>query len=118
MKTGQVKVQEVNEMNVPDKVLAGLEEALEHVHGKPGGRAYQVRLRSAKEIHDLRNRLGMTQKDFAEQFGIAFQTVQKWEQGKRKPDGAANSFLAVLERLPNEVIAALRADKSERVTTG
>jgi putative transcriptional regulator len=98
--------------DIPDKVCEGLEQAL-----KPGGRAYKVRLRSAAEIQALRHRLGMTQTDFAEQFGISFQTVQKWEQGTRKPEGAANSFLTVLERLPDEVIAALRADRGERVTT-
>ena len=102
--------------DIPDKVCGGLEEALTHVDGKPGGRAYKVRLRSASEIQALRHRLGMTQTDFAEQFGISFQTVQKWEQGKRKPEGAANSFLTVLERLPDEVIAALRADRNDRVT--
>ena len=104
-------------MSVPDKVCAGLEEALAHHNGKPGGRTYKVRLRSSEEIQALRNRLGMTQKDFAVQFGISFQTVQKWEQGKRRPEGAANSFLTVLERMPDEVIAALRADRHSKLMT-
>jgi putative transcriptional regulator len=105
-------------MSIPDKVVAGLKEALANVESKSGGRSYKVRLHSPGEIQKLRNRLGMTQKDFAEQFGVSFQTVQKWEQGTRKPEGAANSFLAVIEKIPNEVIAALRAHRAERVTSG
>jgi putative transcriptional regulator len=97
---------------IPDKVVKGLRDV-----GKPGGRAYFVRLRSKNEIQALRLRLGMTQKDFAERFGISFQTIQKWEQGQRKPEGAANAFLTVLERMPDEVIAALKADRDERVTS-
>lgn len=36
-------------------------------------------------IKELRNRLGLTQNEFAERFGIPVRTVQQWEQGRQEP---------------------------------
>jgi putative transcriptional regulator len=37
----------------------------------------------------IRTRLGLTQHDFAERFGIPVTTVREWEQRRRVPDAAA-----------------------------
>ncbi len=39
-------------------------------------------------IRQLRERLGMTQRVFAEQAGVSQATVAKWELGSRVPAGA------------------------------
>ena len=36
-------------------------------------------------IKQLRERLGMTQEQFAQEVGVTFSTVNSWENGKRKP---------------------------------
>lgn len=36
-------------------------------------------------VKELRAKTGMSQKAFAEYFGIPIRTVQDWEQGNRKP---------------------------------
>ncbi len=36
-------------------------------------------------IKELRNRLGMTQEQFAQEVGVTFSTVNSWENGKRRP---------------------------------
>jgi putative transcriptional regulator len=97
--------------SVPDKVLVGLDDAF-----TSAGRVYKVRTRSKEDVLRLRNSLELTQKEFAEKFGISIQTIQKWEQGTRTPEGPANSFLALIERMPSEVMSALQADRAERVT--
>ena len=42
--------------------------------------------RVSKLIKDLRTKSGLTQKDFAEKYGVTFQAVSKWETGKNIPD--------------------------------
>ena len=39
----------------------------------------------ADRIRRLRGRLGLTQQALAEQLGIAFATVNRWENGQSKP---------------------------------
>lgn len=41
------------------------------------------------QIKDLRQRLQLTQEQFAQLLGVSVQTVQRWEQGVRKPSRLA-----------------------------
>lgn len=38
------------------------------------------------EIRKIRQRLFLTQEDFAKEIGVAFSTVNRWEGGKAKPN--------------------------------
>lgn len=62
-----------------------------------GGRA------DAVDVAALRQRLGMTQEQFATVFQIALPVVRNWEQGRNKPDGAAMVMLRMIEAHPKEV---------------
>lgn len=42
-----------------------------------------------EEIKKLRQRLFITQEDFAKEIGVAFSTVNRWEGGKAKPNLSA-----------------------------
>jgi len=57
----------------------------------------------------IRDGLGMTQGEFALFLSISVRTLEKWEQGTRKPDGAANTLLRVIEKEPTAVMRALHA---------
>ena len=37
-------------------------------------------------IRNIRKRNGLTQKQFAEKYGVTYQAVSKWENGKNLPD--------------------------------
>ncbi|MDU5246228.1 helix-turn-helix domain-containing protein [Veillonella sp.] len=39
-----------------------------------------------KEIKRIRQRLFLTQKEFADILGVAFSTVNRWESGRSKPN--------------------------------
>ena len=41
------------------------------------------------EIKKLRTRCFLTQEEFARKIGVAFSTVNRWEQGKSKPNFVA-----------------------------
>jgi DNA-binding transcriptional regulator YiaG len=50
-----------------------------------------------EHVLPLRNRLGMTQVELAENVGVAQPTVAMWEAGHRRPSGAATILLRQLE---------------------
>jgi len=43
---------------------------------------------------------GLSQAQFAGLMGVSVRTLQEWEQGRRKPSGAAQTLLAVATRHP------------------
>jgi putative transcriptional regulator len=43
---------------------------------------------------------GLSQARFAALMGVSVRTLQEWEQGRRKPSGAAQTLLAVAMRHP------------------
>lgn len=59
-------------------------------------------------IIETRNRVNMSQSKFAERLGISLATLRSWEQGVRKPSGAAKTLLDLLHRKP-ELINELHA---------
>lgn len=57
----------------------------------------------------LREKLGLSQTDFAALFGFNVRSLQDWEQGRRRPEIPIRAYLAVIQRDPQAVIRALRA---------
>jgi len=56
---------------------------------------------SPRDIKTVRKALGVTQASFAAMLNISPRTVQDWEQGRRKPEGPAQSLLAIAARRPD-----------------
>jgi putative transcriptional regulator len=86
-------------------ILRGAREALAYVQGARAG--FVAHVPEEVDVAAIRKRLGMSQGDFAAQFGFKLDAVQNWEQGRRRPDGAARAFLRVIEREPDAVQRAL-----------
>jgi putative transcriptional regulator len=55
----------------------------------------------------VRARLNFNQAEFARLLGISVDTLQNWEQGRRKPTGAARVLLKVAARHPEAVLEAV-----------
>ena len=55
------------------------------------------------EAARVRQRLGMTQPEFATLLGIPLATLRKWEIGPNKPSSAARTLLLLAEKHPNLV---------------
>ena len=60
-------------------------------------------------IRALREKTGLTQKEFSAMIGVSVRTLQNWEQGRREPDGPAKALLKVVEKKPKAVLDALHA---------
>jgi putative transcriptional regulator len=55
----------------------------------------------------VREKLGLSQAQFAALIGISPRTLQNWEQGHRRPEGTARALLRVAERHPQAVLESL-----------
>ena len=55
----------------------------------------------------LRERLGLTQEEFAAAYGIPVGTLRDWEQARKHPDTTAFAYLRVIARNPDMVLEAL-----------
>ena len=53
------------------------------------------------EIIEARNKVGLTQLQFAELMGVSKRTLQEWEQGRKSPSGAARSLLKIAIARPD-----------------
>jgi len=58
-------------------------------------------------IKDIRKRLKISQSRFAYLLGVKVATLQNWEQGRRQPEGPAQTLLRVIAHNPNVVMEAL-----------
>jgi putative transcriptional regulator len=90
-----------------ERLIESLGEVRAHVAGgRFSGRLRKIEV-DAKNIRTVRKRSGMTQQQFAATFGIGLGTLQKWERGERRPSGAAQSLLKVMQANMPAVVKAL-----------
>lgn len=59
-----------------------------------------AKVRVTSPITETRQRVNLSQPKFAEKLGISVNTLRSWEQGLRKPSGAAKTLLELLYRKP------------------
>jgi putative transcriptional regulator len=62
---------------------------------------------STPDVKSIRNKLRVSQTEFARMIGVSENTIQNWEQGRRKPEGPAVALLRVTEKNPRAVLEAL-----------
>jgi putative transcriptional regulator len=92
-----------------DKLLASIKEAGDIKAGRmKASREYEI---NPPEIKTVREKLNVSQTEFALMIGVSVRTLQNWEQGRRKPDGPAKALLRVASRNPSAVLDALHAEK-------
>jgi putative transcriptional regulator len=70
-----------------------------------------AKMRRVSRVKVLRQRLGMTQAEFAEAFHLPITTLRDWEQRRSNPDAPARALLLAIERDP-EVMRRLLADRA------
>lgn len=53
------------------------------------------------EVSQVRQKTGLSQSQFAKSLGISVNTLKSWEQGQRKPSGAAATLMKLLDKHPS-----------------
>ncbi len=67
------------------------------------GKAARVTAVEVSAATEARNRVGMSQSEFAKLLGVSVRTLQDWEQGRREPSGAAKTLLRIASQNPDAV---------------
>jgi len=65
--------------------------------------------RKGVNVKKLRERLGLTQDEFAATYRIPVGTLRDWEQRRKNPDATARTYLIVIDKDPKAVAALLNA---------
>lgn len=102
----------MNDVNLGEMLLEGLEEAVAHAEGrktKARKRVVMVEVPAQIDVVAIRKRLGLSRPAFCARYGFSVRTVEKWEKHERNPDGPARAYLTVIEREPAAVERALSA---------
>ena len=88
-----------------DELLQSVKEAaaIEKGKAKP---SRTLEVKTANDVVRVRTKLGLSQTKFARLLGISEDTLQNWEQGRRRPAGPAKVLLKVAARHPEVILEA------------
>lgn len=81
-------------------------DLLESVRQMKAGKAARITNVKVSPAVEARNRVGLSQSEFAKLLGVSVRTLQDWEQGRREPSGAAKTLLKIAAQNPEAVKAA------------
>lgn len=84
-------------------IIEGLKDAVRHARGKSHGRTHVVHVDHPLDVRAIRQRMGLTQVEFARKYGFNLYSVRNWEQGRRQPAGAFQNLLKLIDRIPEQV---------------
>ena len=91
-----------------DELLESVKEAGQIVKGKR--RPSRTFVVEALDVRSIRENLNLSQYQFAALVHVSVKTLRNWEQGIRRPGGAAAALLTAIRNDPKNVIAALNAN--------
>lgn len=89
------------------KVLG--QKLLRSVREMKAGQAARKTVAEPNAVAAARQGTGLSQAQFAQALGISQRTLQEWEQGRRKPSGAAQSLIRIAQKHPEVVVESLTA---------
>jgi putative transcriptional regulator len=92
-----------------DSIAAGLEAAIAYAEGKADESAYGVHIPESVDLKAIRQRLRLSQEEFARQFGFSVGRIRDWEQGRSPIDAPSRILLRVIDKEPEAVRRALAA---------
>ncbi len=90
-----------------EAVLRGVEDVIKHLEGD-AELLPDFDCVPQQDVKAIRNKLNLSQSQFAGTFGIPLATVKNWEQGRRTPDQPANVLLFVISQVPDVVASCLQ----------
>ena len=99
----------VVEPSFGERLIDSLKELRAHLRGEIQLSETVYHVPPETDVKAVREKLGLSQANFAALFGFNVRSLQDWEQGRRKPEIPIRAYLAVIERDPEAVIRALRA---------
>jgi putative transcriptional regulator len=92
-------------MSVNESMMQDLSEAADYQQGKIRARKTKLTIKpvdtfKTDEIKRIRKRTGLSQVMFAGSMGVSPKTVEAWENGRNKPEGASRRLLELVRDDP------------------
>ena len=92
-------------MSVYESIMQGLTEAVDYQQGKIRARKTRLTIKpvadySNDDIKRIRQKTGLSQVMFAGSLGVSPKTVEAWENGRNKPEGASRRLLEIVRDDP------------------
>jgi putative transcriptional regulator len=87
-----------------ESIRRGMNEAIRHAAGEPVAAA--VHRREPIDVKAIRERVGLSEGEFAASVGVQPSTIRDWEQGIRAPRGPARVLLDIISKNPDVVLQA------------
>jgi len=91
-----------------ERMIEGARQALAFAKGHRG-HGCEVHVPEDIDVRAIRERISLSQGEFAKLFGLSKRTLEHWEHRRRVPSGPARAFLTVIAREPDAVRRALLA---------
>jgi len=93
---------------VGKRIIEGLEQAVAWTRGsnQPGTRVTLAHVPDV-DVREVRQKMGLSQAQFAMKFGLPPATLRNWEQGRARPDAPTRVLIAVIAKHPEAVEAVL-----------
>ena len=89
------------------RLIAAAKGARAIARGEADPATYRVHVPADVDVAGIREKLELSQSEFAVRFGIAPGTLRDWEQKRKQPEGAARVLLIVIDKEPAAVRRAL-----------
>ena len=92
-------------MSVYESIMQGLTEAVDYQQGKIHARKTRLTIKPVDtfnndDIKQIRQSTGLSQVMFAGSLGVSPKTVEAWENGRNKPEGASRRLLEIVRDDP------------------
>jgi putative transcriptional regulator len=90
------------------RMIETARQALAFAKGKEN-HGCEVHVPDDNDVKAIRERIALSEAEFARLFGLSKRTLEHWEHGRRVPSDPARAFLTVVAREPDAVRRALLA---------
>ena len=91
------------------RLVESLRQATAYAGGERKLAAYTYNVPGHVDVRAVREKTGLSQREFAAVYALNARTLQQWEQGRAQPDLATRAYLTVISRNPDAVLEALSA---------
>lgn len=90
-------------------LVEAFQEIAAYLRGDVKAETYDIPddLLTPARIQGIRRKVASSTKDFEKNFNVPARTMEAYEQGRRRPDGAMTTLLRIIDREPDAVRRAL-----------